>query len=386
MQPICTHCGRVAADGNLWCHRAECSVSFHSILLQNGEKLGDIEIMDQVGLMASGILYRAHRGEEVVLLKVGHVDPPETSQLATSYAQYIRREAELLRQLSIGTVHHEALPQILPPLTGIDLSNLNQRAYGKIGFRGYILYYIVYAHIEGEMLTASLASNPQPPQDQVAWFLVILGSLLVWVRKQIKDEDYHHTSLNPDVIWVHTDVNGVIRPILFDFGVYRHGRPDRPLYAAWLNCFIPYAYIAPELFDGGIGDECTDVYGLALLAYEMLAGQPPFDYKTRTQALVKDAIQQGQLTTLKRTDLGAGVLNTITFGVNKLPDQRPRSLQSFAKTLAEAYGRVPDDQPKKVNPVVGFWRNQRQVIMLIVLVILIVMIGMGVAAIVGGNQ
>lgn len=66
------------------------------------------------------------------------------------------------------------------------------------------------------------------------------------------------------------------RPILLDFGLAKVGAPEpTDLSRRWPAIGNP-AYMAPEQILGLATDARTDVYGLGVLLFEVLAGRPPF--------------------------------------------------------------------------------------------------------------
>src|SRR5438045_8568626 len=83
-----------------------------------------------------------------------------------------------------------------------------------------------------------------------------------------------HCDVKPANVIV--DPNGVAK--LTDFGVSRAAR-DREEQ----QLLGTARYIAPERVSGGPVGPATDVYGLGLLAYELLAGAPAFEGGSTTE-------------------------------------------------------------------------------------------------------
>jgi serine/threonine-protein kinase len=101
-----------------------------------------------------------------------------------------------------------------------------------------------------------------------------------------------HRDLKPSNILVKED--GSVR--LLDFGIAKHldgtGQPvDRTV--TGLRLMTP-AYAAPEQIRGEQVGVQTDVYGLGVILYELLAGRPPFDLSNLTPAEAAAAITGGE--------------------------------------------------------------------------------------------
>jgi hypothetical protein len=94
--------------------------------------------------------------------------------------------------------------------------------------------------------------------------------------------------------------------------------------------------ISPELALGGWNlDHRSDIYSLAALVYEMLAGQPPFPGANPiTQALQHVNAVPQDLHTL-RPDLPDGVVAAVEWAMSKNPDHRFRTAGEFALILEQ---------------------------------------------------
>jgi len=336
MQQICNNCGLVASDGNLWCHRSECSLAHVRQVLRRGDRIGDFEIEKQLGYLRTATVYAARRGQKRVLLKIAHADQ------RADYAGYLKREADLFQRLTLNKRTHQALPVWLPP----DPRQPEADAYGKVDFRGTLLYYSVFQAVDGVFLRDVLNDNPQPPAREVAWWTMILSDVLHFLAQAFKG--YRHEALAPEAIFIYEDGSGVRRPMLLDLGLYNfEAYGDN-----WRNAYSHPAYTAPEILQG-YESRTADAYGLGLLMYEMFSGRHPLDYKTRPEQVIREDLRNlrtstiGRLNRFRREDLPHDVVEIVNACIALEADSRPRNLPDIAIPLARAYGQPPPFKSKK---------------------------------------
>ena len=103
------------------------------------------------------------------------------------------------------------------------------------------------------------------------------------------------------MVLVRFDKQGYPRPILLDLGLADPGQNIQDL---WNENYNLPAYTAPEIADrrGSVGT-ATDVYGIGMLLYEMLAGRPAYEYHLRKDEAVLRAVLEGEFKTTGRIDL-----------------------------------------------------------------------------------
>ena len=134
--------------------------------------------------------------------------------------------------------------------------------------------YMVIEPLEGEDLASILARGRVSFDDALSWVTTIAGALRAAHRL-----GFVHASVSPRTIFISQD-----GAKLLGFGGARlvgTHVPDLP----------KEAYVAPELVRGGRADPRSDVYALAVVAFELLTGQLPRD---RSDAVLRRATAVSQ--------------------------------------------------------------------------------------------
>ncbi len=143
---------------------------------------------------------------------------------------------------------------------------------------------------------------------------------------------------------VHCDVkpaNVIVDPVgvakLTDFGIARAAR-DRDEQ----ELLGTARYIAPERVEGGPVTARTDVYGLGLVAYELLTGRPAFDGAT-SEELVRERLV-GPPPSLRHARVGIDDRLDAIVGraLATVPDRRYASAGAFARAFSEVADRASD--------------------------------------------
>jgi serine/threonine protein kinase len=157
-----------------------------------------------------------------------------------------------------------------------------------------------------------------------------------------------HCDVKPANVIV--DPEGVAK--LTDFGIARAAR-DRDEQ----ELLGTARYIAPERVEGGPVTARTDVYGLGLVAYELLAGRPAFDGAT-SEELVRARLA-GPPPSLRHARVGIDDrLDTIVGrALATDPDHRYASAGAFARAFSEVADR--DSDPTSSLPRIAGVRTGR---------------------------
>ncbi len=167
-----------------------------------------------------------------------------------------------------------------------------------------------------------------------------------------------HRDLKPGNILVTPDG----QPQILDFGVAR--ATDSDLQISTLQTGIgqligTLPYMSPEQVTGRGQDIDTrsDVYGLGVIAYELLTGKQPYDLKGRPIVTAAKVISEDEPSPLTAADRQfRGDLNTIVLkALAKEPDRRYQS----AAALADDIQRFLNDQPVVARPATKLYQFRK---------------------------
>ena len=143
---------------------------------------------------------------------------------------------------------------------------------------------------------------------------------------------------------IHCDVkpaNVIVDPDgtakLTDFGIARAAR-DRDEQ----ELLGTARYIAPERVEGGPVTARTDVYGLGLVAYELLTGRPAFDGATSEELVRERLVGPPPSLRLARVGIDERLDPIVGRALATAPDRRYASAGAFARAFSEVADRDSD--------------------------------------------
>ncbi len=186
--------------------------------------------------------------------------------------------------------------------------------------------FLVAPYIAGGSLRERLAADGPLPLGEALRIVEEIGSAL----------DYMHRSG-----FVHRDVKPANilfadhQAVLADFGVAQvvYAQGVDVLTDSGLAIGTP-AYMSPEQASGERGLESrTDIYSLACVLFEMLAGEPPFQAETVRALLAKQVTQQAPSVRARRPDVSSNVDRAIAKALAKDPAQRFATVAEFLAAL-----------------------------------------------------
>jgi tRNA A-37 threonylcarbamoyl transferase component Bud32 len=139
------------------------------------------------------------------------------------------------------------------------------------------LPYIVMEHLAGGSLKGRIERLGPLKAGEAARIAIEIANGLAFAHSK----GIIHADLKPSNILFDADDHAKIA----DFGIARTPQED----AATPQLFATAMYVAPERVEGKHATVQTDVYGLGLILYEMLTGQPPFT-STNAGVLMRDHV------------------------------------------------------------------------------------------------
>ena len=184
------------------------------------------------------------------------------------------------------------------------------------------LYYVM-PFVEGESLRSRLDRETQLPIDDATRIAAEVADALSYAHSR----GVIHRDIKPENILLE---NG--HAVVADFGIAKAVTESggEKLTRTGMALGTPL-YMSPEQWSGEPVDARSDLYALACMTYEMLAGSPPFSGPTAQVLMARHAIDP----------------------VPALRTARPTVTQAVADTIERALAKVPSDR----FPTVGAWRE-----------------------------
>ena len=254
------------------------------------------------GGMARVFVARDNRLGRRVVVKV-------VNREALAFEGVVRFQREI--ELAIGLQH----PHIVPILSA-----------GHLGGTPYLLM----PYVDGASVRSLLEHGPLRLVDAVRILRgVSLALSFAHARGVV------HRDIKPDNILL---AGGT--PVVADFGIAKAlagsqpgpAHPDRGLTLPGMSLGTP-TYMAPEQIAGDAdADHRADIYSLGVLAYEMLAGEPPF--RGSPQQLFAAHLAEAPVPIWeRRPDIPRALAELVMECLRKQPAERPQTAGAIAEAL-----------------------------------------------------
>ncbi|MEA3340525.1 MAG: FHA domain-containing serine/threonine-protein kinase [Chloroflexota bacterium] len=217
-----------------------------------GQTIGGYQIAEEIGRGGVATVYRAyqHQLERWVAIKIMQA----TEASGQSFLARFRREAK-----AIAALRH---PNIL---TIYD--------YGEEGGTAYFVMEYVAGGTLKDHLTAQLMEWPD-----AATLILPVGRALAYAHS----EGIVHRDVKPaNILLARPDW-----PLLADFGLVKLLDRQRGITQPGVSIGTP-SYFSPEQAAGDEVDHRTDIYGLAIVLYELLTGRLPFEADSPIEMMLR---------------------------------------------------------------------------------------------------
>ncbi len=281
-----------------------------------GKKLGQFEILEAIGSGGMATVYKARQPamNRVVALKV------LTTQMAsnpTFLARFLQ-EAQMIASLE----HAHILPVY-------DMGEQDG------------LVYIAMRFMPHGTLSSCLAQGPIALREVSRWIEQI-GSALDYAHQR----GVIHRDVKPSNILLDAQSNA----FLADFGIAKWH--EASLHLTGSGVIGTPQYMSPEQGQGLKLDGRSDEYSLAVIAYEMIVGRPPFEAETPLAIVLKHVTEPLTPPNAINPRVPQPVSDVISKALNKDPDERYPTTEVFAQALNTAIAVSPLGETKPLPSVV----------------------------------
>ena len=191
---------------------------------------------------------------------------------------------------------------------------------------GGLLFYVM-PYVEGESLRTKLRRERQLPVDEAVHIATAVAAALEYAHSH----GIVHRDLKPENILLQGD-----EPMVSDFGIalaVTRAAGER-ITGSGISLGTPQ-YMSPEqaAADHAV-DRRSDIYSLAAVLYEMLAGEPPHNGPTARAVLTKVATEAAPSVRIARPSTPEHVARAIARGLEKVAADRWQTARDFADALS----------------------------------------------------
>ena len=209
--------------------------------------------------------------------------------------------------------------------------------------------YLAMEYVPGRTLRDLVAEGALPPRRAAALVQQIADGLDAAHRLRII-----HRDLKPDNVLVVTTADGRDRVKVVDFGIAKaFGADDGKLTKTGFVVGTP-EFMSPEQLLGAPLDPRSDVYALALVAYQCLTGTLPFDMTTPERGLTARLTSDPRPLAEVRPAVTwpTPVQAVFDAGLAREPGARTATAGEFARALVRAVDRwIPDATRQETTPI-----------------------------------
>nr|BBH91337.1 hypothetical protein KTC_60880 [Thermosporothrix sp. COM3] len=206
---------------------------------------------------------------------------------------------------------------------------------------GRIVTYIVMPYIAGGALSDLLEALKQEEK------LLPTATVLTYLSQAAQAIDYAHQQG-----LVHRDIkpgNMLLRDknwlLLTDFGIAYLLEASLEESATKQQTGIGFGtpdYIAPEQARGQ-AVPASDIYSLAVVAYQLFTGRLPFVAETTYATIMQHITQQPPLPSQFNALISPGLEKVLLQGMAKQPGERPATAEEFVQNIKQAVALIPDE-------------------------------------------
>jgi serine/threonine protein kinase len=196
--------------------------------------------------------------------------------------------------------------------------------------------FIVYPWCRGGNLRDRMEGRTFLPLGETVGFLRKIAEAV----DHAHNKGYIHGDIKPEnILFLDKSYD---KPYLSDFGMSKYYLAPAPTTkqrstAVMVSEFSgtgTFDYLSPEQLQHGTQSVKSDLYALAVVAFELLTGAAPFSSKTTVfQQMTAKIFGDIDVPKALPADFGAATLNALKYGLSKNDFERPGSAMEFCKML-----------------------------------------------------
>jgi len=249
--------------------------------------------------------------------------------MATVYLAYDRKHD---RHVALKVLHSELTHAFGPERFMREITTTAQLRHPNILPRfdsgeAEGLFYYVMPFIDGESLRVRLNREGAMSSAEAERILDQVADAVSYAHGR----GVVHRDIKPENIMLE---NG--HAVVADFGIahaVRGGNEKRTMVGLALG--TPQ-YMSPEQGSGDLVDARSDLYALSCVAYELIAGTPPFSGPSPMAVMVKHAIEPVPSLQMARVDVTASRAQVVERALAKSPADRYPTIQAWREALQRA--------------------------------------------------
>ncbi|MGH9584031.1 MAG: serine/threonine-protein kinase, partial [Bryobacteraceae bacterium] len=279
------------------------------------KQVGRYQILDELGRGAMGVVYKAQdpaigRTVAIKTIRLGELPDPE---------ERVRVRERLLREAqSAGILSHPNIVTIYDVLQETDFA------------------YVVMEYVTGMSLEAMLRGQALPERTALLHFLRQVSDALDYAHHK----GIVHRDIKPANIILAEPAPGFEpRAKVTDFGVAKFVSHEITHSGTMIG--TPY-YLSPEQIQGLTVDGRSDQFSLAVMVYELLSGEKPFEAENLPGLFYKICRQEPRPIEEVNSTLSESPGKVLSRALAKEPGERFASCGDFMGALAVALGDSPD--------------------------------------------
>jgi len=206
------------------------------------------------------------------------------------------------------------------------------------------LYYVM-EYVEGESLAQRIEREGPLALDQAVRITAEVGDALQYAHER----GIIHRDIKPANILLSGG-----HALVTDFGIAKsvaESADGQTLTGTGITVGTA-AYMSPEQASGEKRiDARSDVYALAAVLYEMLAGEPPFTGPSAQAIVARIIVDAPRPIRTVRPNVAAHIEQALLAALAKVPADRPPSAKAFVDTLSQPTAERPAVPPRRRWPL-----------------------------------